>query len=60
MKWQPIETCPRGEVLLYFPPHRPDPRGVFQLEAMIRVGFKGDAVRKASHWMQLPSPPEAA
>lgn len=60
MNWRPIKTCPKGEVLLYFPPLRPDRRGVFELPAMIRVGFNGDSARKPSHWMPVPPPPESA
>lgn len=60
MNWQPIKTCPKGLVILYFPPHKPDPRGMFQLDAKIEVGQNGTFNRKPTHWMPIPPLPESA
>jgi hypothetical protein len=52
--WQPIETAPRGEHLLYFPPEE-DRR----LPAWIKVDrVPAIHVRKPTHWMPLPEPPK--
>jgi hypothetical protein len=60
-RWRPIETAPKGDVLLYFPEERGGPdRRVHVLGQMIRVGRIGDAPRKPTHWMPLPEPPRAA
>lgn len=54
--WQPIETAPKGEILLYHPPTKN--RG-FGISALIRVGYKGDwPMRRATHWAKLPEPPK--
>lgn len=53
-QWQPIETAPKGELLLYFP--KVEAR--FPLWPMIRVGSIANyPYRKPSHWMPLPEPP---
>ena len=56
--WQPIETAPSEEVLLYFPPVE-KLRKELCLRAMYKVGHAGvHPHRKPSHWMPLPAPPE--
>jgi hypothetical protein len=58
-EWQPIETAPRGELLLYFPPLAP-PRGREHdapMPAMYRVDFNPVTYpRKPTHWMPLKPP----
>lgn len=56
--WQPIETAPKGEVLLYFPPKVAGAYAQSTLPAMIRVGWASDFPNRIpSHWMPLPAPP---
>lgn len=56
--WQTIETAPKGELLLYFPP-RKDAKNT--LPAMTRVGLASDYPNRIpTHWMPLPAPPESA
>lgn len=56
MEWQPIETAPKGKLLLlYFPREA----GRNPLAEMIRadrypVGYP----RQPTHWMPLPAPPK--
>jgi hypothetical protein len=59
MNWQPIETAPKkGEVILYWPKVI-KPRGSVLYE-MIQIGHPhGTPNRPPTHWMPLPSPPEA-
>lgn len=55
--WQPIETCPKGNVLLYFPEKRTRPHDS-PLAPMIVVGHPSSyPFRKPTHWMTLPNPP---
>jgi hypothetical protein len=57
MEWQPIETAPSGEVLLYWPRKVKGRNSV--LHAMIRVGnANGTPNRPPTHWMPLPEPPK--
>lgn len=59
MNWQPIETAPKGQVLLYWPkvPNARDP--ALCLPAMISVGYAGSTPnRPPTHWMPLPEPPK--
>jgi hypothetical protein len=57
MEWQPIETAPSGEVLLYWPRKVKGRNSV--LHAMIRVGnANGAPNRPPTHWMPLPEPPK--
>jgi hypothetical protein len=52
--WQPIETAPSGNVLLYYPAEN----GKNALREWITIGLgRSDRFRKASHWMPLPKPP---
>lgn len=58
-EWMPIETAPKGLVLLYWPatkPARGHPGNT--LEPMMRVDRAGATPnRPPTHWMPLPSPP---
>lgn len=55
-KWLPIETAPKGCLLLYFPEVRT--KGV-TLGAMLRIGSVSEFThRKATHWQPLPEPPK--
>jgi hypothetical protein len=61
MKWQPIETAPRGLVLLYWPASKPARGGHASnsLPPMIRVDYSGSTPnRPPTHWMPLPEPPD--
>ena len=52
--WQPIDTAPSGNVLLYYPAEH----GKNALSEWITIGLgRSDRFRKASHWMPLPKPP---
>lgn len=52
--WQPIETCPRGEAILYHPPET----GRNAKCAMVKVDrYPTSYPRKPTHWMPLPAPP---
>lgn len=56
--WQPIETAPGGEVLLFFPARKDDRYGHGHLAAMMRVGRKSETpFRPPTHWQPLPDPP---
>lgn len=60
--WRPIETAPKGLMVLYFPAHG-SLRGTSMpaLQPMIRVGHATETPnRKPTHWMPLPPPPDAA
>jgi hypothetical protein len=58
-EWQPIETMPRKECLVYQPEHKSE-GGRNTLAA--RICFSRDAgfYRKSTHWMPLPDPPNRA
>lgn len=62
MSWQPIDSAPRGPlVILYWPATKPS-RGHLgnSLSEMIRVDRVGSTPnRQPTHWMPLPAPPEA-
>jgi hypothetical protein len=54
-EWQPIETAPRGEVILFFPV---DTSGKMWLGKMVKVGRVGDfPYRQPTHWMPIPKLP---
>ncbi|PTQ12924.1 hypothetical protein CLG96_01925 [Sphingomonas oleivorans] len=58
-QWQPIETAPKDEVLLYFPEIVKGSFGQSRLAAMMKVGRVADfPFRQPTHW-RLPQPPEA-
>jgi hypothetical protein len=53
--WLPIETAPKGLVILYYPPTT----GRSPLRFMIKVDHADSTPhRKPTHWMPLPSPPD--
>ena len=53
-EWQPIETAPDGNVLLYYPPEQRK-NG---LSEWITIGFgRSERFRKATHWFPIPKPP---
>lgn len=58
MEWQPIETAPKGQVLLYFPAKVVGAYSQSTLPVMIKVD-RAEAFpnRRPSHWMPLPAPP---
>lgn len=53
--WQPIETAPSGNVLLYYPAKQNRSGNV--LPERIVVGCAGGTSRKPTHWIPLPNPP---
>ena len=56
MKWEPIETAPNGELIVYYPRYE---KGRTKLSPLIRVGYKGTwGARNPTHWMPLPDPPK--
>lgn len=56
--WQPIETAPKGDVLLYWPSKMTGAHQQVRMPAMMRVGSVGDTPhRQPTHWMPLPAPP---
>lgn len=57
-QWQPIETMPQGEHILYYPPIK-NSRGGYSHEAWVTIGHN-IAPRRATHWMPLPAHPAAA
>ena len=64
MMWQLIDWSkpPKGLVLLYFPPegeirNRP---GQPRLDAWMTVDYAGGTLRKPTHFIPLPPPPEVA
>lgn len=57
--WQPIETAPKGEVLLYFPRVYNERRREVTHSPMIKVGWAANFPhREPTHWMPLPEAPE--
>lgn len=57
--WQPIETAPKGEVLLYYPEVWQERHGHLRKihTPMYRVEHApGGAFRKATHWAKLDAP----
>lgn len=59
--WLPIESAPKGQVLLYWPatkPARGHPSNT--LGERIDVGYAGETPhRPPTHWMPLPPPPDS-
>ena len=58
LKWQPIETAPKGVDVLRFEP-REYRRGQISLHERI-VLSSGAYPRQATHWMPAPAPPSDA
>lgn len=59
--WRPIETAPKGLLLLYYPAAVTGAHGQIIHSARIIVGLADDTPnRPPSHWMPLPQPPEAS
>lgn len=61
-EWLPIETAPKGEmVLLYYPPI-PGSRGrQYDHPEMYSVNYAGTTPRQPTHWSPLrPPPPQPA
>lgn len=51
--WQPIETAPKGVLLLFFPAENRS-----QLPAMMRIdNYPVSYPRQPSHWQPAPNPP---
>lgn len=59
MSWQPIETAPKGNVLLYFPEVVTGAYKQSKLAARMIVD-RADAFpnRMPTHWAPLPEPPK--
>lgn len=57
MDWQPIETAPRGEMLLLYQPRTTSRMAL--PERMIVDSWRGPGYfhRDTTHWMPLPPPP---
>jgi hypothetical protein len=52
--WQPIDTAPSGNVLLYYPPEH----GKNALSEWVTIGLgRSQRFRNPTHWMPLPKPP---
>ena len=57
-EWQPIETAPREDVLLYFPRIVTGAHRQSVLSEMYRVGRVSDTPnRRPTHWRPLPASP---
>jgi hypothetical protein len=57
MDWQPIETAPKGDLLLYFPKVWNERRHELK-QAMMQIGYVAQYhFRVPSHWMALPDAP---
>lgn len=54
--WQPIETAPAGEILLFYPRHAAGIRIGYWWDGDWRVGLDMDGA-KPTHWATLPEPP---
>ena len=53
-EWQPIDTAPSGNVLLYYPPGH----GKNALSEWITIGRGGcDRFRMPTHWFPIPKRP---
>lgn len=57
MQWRPIETAPKGKVLLYFPALHIG-RLEEQPSMMLVHHVAGCRYRQPTHWMPLPDPPQ--
>jgi hypothetical protein len=58
MDWQPIETAPKGDLLLYFPRVWNKSRHELKHAAMMQIGCVAQyPFRVPSHWMALPDAP---
>lgn len=54
--WEPIETAPnKGDYLVYQPA---SPSGRMNLPARICFRSQAGHIRRTTHWMPLPPPPE--
>ena len=57
MDWQDITTCPKGEVLLYFPQVVGSAHPSNNKPAMYKIGhFYASESRRASFWAPLTPP----
>jgi hypothetical protein len=57
MDWQPIETAPKDQVILYYPAVFKPGRGM-TLPEWVKVGRAEETpFRKPSHWLPLPAAP---
>ena len=55
-QWRPIQTAPsKGTYLEYQPPHQD---GKIMLHERVVICGEGGSVRKSTHWMPLPIPPQ--
>ena len=58
-EWQPIETAPNADALLYFPEKVVGAHKQSTLQAMMKVGRASDFPNRfPSHWQPLPKPPQ--
>ena len=57
MEWQPIETAPRGELILYAPAVFKARRGMTNPPRIYIGHANGTPFRPPTHWMRLPEPP---
>ena len=56
--WQPIETAPNGDVLLYFPAVYNERRKEQSHGVMVKVGWASAFPNRVpSHWRPIPAPP---
>lgn len=58
MKWEPIETAPRGMECLFYQPAIKAGRMDLGARMIVERG-KPTHNRPTTHWMPLPAPPEA-
>jgi len=56
-QWMPIESCPRGQLALFYDANATEVRNCMFVDWMVDGEFCGNRHHEASHWMPLPPAP---